>query len=61
MSFMVGGFHTIGNFIVWLLWHLANHQDMQKQLREELKRETGGERGYRLKKYAEDVCHSYKS
>jgi cytochrome P450 family 20 subfamily A len=59
IAFMIGGFHTSGNFIVWMMWYLATHPEVQEQLREELERETGGERGDRLRKYASAVSTNY--
>ena len=58
---MIGGFHTSGNFIVWLLWYLATHPEVQDQLREELERETGGERGDRLRDYATAVSTTFST
>lgn len=56
---MIGGFHTSGNLMVWLLWYLANNPDIQDKLREELKRETEGDVGDRLKGYVSSVSTSY--
>lgn len=60
VAFMIGGFHTSGNFIVWLLWYLATHGEVQDRVREELEKETGGERGDRLRKYAVSVSTTYE-
>lgn len=49
---MVGGFHTSGYLMTWLLWYLAANPASQDRLFEELQREVGGECGERLKKYA---------
>ena len=59
LTFMIGGFHTSGNFIVWLLWYLATHPEVQERVCEELERETGGERGDRLKAYAMEVATNF--
>ena len=61
LAFMIGGFHTNGNFVVWLLWYLATHPEVQEQLREELERETGGERDDRLRKYASAVSTTHRT
>ncbi len=52
LSFMVGGFHTSGYLMTWLLWYLASNPASQERLVEELRREVGGECGDRLKDYA---------
>lgn len=52
ISFMVGGFHTSGYLMTWLLWYLATNPTSQERLFEELQREVGGERGEKLKAYA---------
>ena len=59
--FMIGGFHTSGNFIVWVLWYLASHSEVQERVLEELERETGGESGERLKTYALKVATTYST
>ena len=59
IAFMIGGFHTSGNFIVWLLWYLATHQEVQERLVEELKEETEGERGDKLRNYARNVSTTF--
>ena len=61
LAFMIGGFHTSGNFIVWLLWYLSTHPETQERLREELAQETGGERGDRLRAYAKEVSTTYNT
>lgn len=61
LTFMVGGFHTSGNFIVWLLWYLANNHEVQDRILEELEKETGGECGDRLRSYAMEVASTYKT
>ena len=61
LAFMVGGFHTSGNFITWLLWYLANNPEVQDRLLEEVEKETNGECGVRLKAYAMEVATSYKT
>lgn len=58
---MVGGFHTSGYFIVWLLWYLANNPEIQDRILEELEKETGGECGDRLRTYAMEVATTYKT
>ena len=59
IAFMIGGFHTTASFIVWLMWHLATHPEAQDLVRKEVERETGGERGDRLRKYATAVSTSF--
>ena len=49
---MVGGFHTSGYMMTWLLWYLANNLASQDRLHAELLKEVGGECGDRLKSYA---------
>ena len=49
---VVGGFHTTGYLMTWLLWYLASNPASQDRLLDELKREVGGECGDRLKTYA---------
>ena len=61
ISFMIGGFHTSGNFLVWLFWYLANHPEVQDKIVEELERETGGECGERLKTYTLEVATTYNT
>ena len=61
MAFMIGGFHTSGNFIVWLLWFLATHPEVQQRVWEEVDKETGGERGDRLRSYASNVTTTYST
>ena len=58
---MVGGFHTSGNFLAWLLWHLASHPEIQEKVLEEVERETGGECGERLRAYAHKVATTYET
>ena len=58
---MIGGFHTSGNLIVWLLWYLSGHPEVQERLLEEVERETEGERGDRLKAYASKVASSFST
>ncbi len=52
ISFMVGGFHTSGYMMTWLLWYLAVNPTSQERLRDELEKEVGGECGESLKTYA---------
>ncbi len=52
ISFFVGGFHTSGYLLTWLLWYLASNPASQDKLLDELQREVGGECGDRLKAYA---------
>ena len=52
ITFMVGGFHTSGYLMTWLLWYLATNPASQKRLHEEIAREVGGDHGERLKAYA---------
>ena len=52
ISFLVGGFHTSGYMVTWLLWYLASNPASQKRLHEELVREVGGDCGDKLKAYA---------
>ena len=59
--FMVAGFDTTAYFIVWLLWYLADHPDVQERILEEVERETGGESGDRLKAYATKVATTYST
>lgn len=49
---MVGGFHTSGYMMTWLLWYLAANPASQDRLFEELQQEVGGECGEKLKNYA---------
>ena len=58
---MIGGFHTSGSFLAWLLWYLAQHPEVCERLREELKQETGGEHGDKLKAYALKVATTYET
>lgn len=53
ISFVVGGFHTSGYLMTWLLWYLASNPASQERLRSELVKEVGGECGERLKTYAD--------
>ena len=50
---MVGGFHTSGYMMTWLLWYLATNPASQDRLFAELEREVGWECGERLKTYAD--------
>ena len=52
ISFLVGGFHTSGYLMTWLLWYLAVNPASQDRLRDEVEREVGGECGDRLQTYA---------
>ena len=58
---MIGGFHTGADFITWMLWYLATHPEVQELLRKEIERETGGERGDCLRKYAIKVSTAYST
>ena len=53
ISFMIGGFHTSGYFLAWLLWYLSLNPDVQDCLLEELRSKVGGNRGVKLKEYAQ--------
>ena len=59
--FMVAGFDTTAYFILWLLWYLADHPDVQERILEEVERETRGESGDRLKAYATKVATTYST
>ena len=61
LTFMIGGFHNSGNLIVWLLWYLSGHPEVQERLLEEVEGETEGERGDRLKAYASKVATSFST
>lgn len=61
LTFMVSGFHTSGNFIIWLLWYLASHPEVQERVREEIAKETEGERGDKLKAYSKDVATTFNT
>ena len=61
LTFMVAGFHTSANFIIWLLWYLASHPNVQERVREEIVRETEGERGDKLKAYSKDVATNFNT
>ena len=61
VTFMIAGFHTSGNFIVWMLWNLAGHPEVQERIVEELETETEGESGDRLKIYALKVATAYST
>ena len=61
VTFMIGGFHTSGNFIVWMMWYLAGHPEVQERIVEELETETEGESGDRLKTYALKVATAYST
>ena len=52
ISFFVGGFHTSGYLMTWLLWYLASHPASQDRLCDELRREVDGDCGEKLKAYA---------
>lgn len=52
ISFLVGGFHTSGYLMTWLLWYLASNPASQNRLHEEIVKEVGGDCGERLKAYA---------
>ncbi|XP_071803251.1 cytochrome P450 20A1-like [Asterias amurensis] len=41
ISFMVGGFHTSGNLLLWILYFLASNQDCQEKLHQEIKEVLG--------------------
>ena len=58
---MVGGFHSSGYFLAWLLWYLAYHPEIQKKVVEEVERETGGECGERLSTYAYKLATTYET
>lgn len=38
ITYVVGGFHTTGNFLTWLFFYLALYPDVQEQVAEELRR-----------------------
>ena len=50
---MVGGFHTSGYFLAWMLWYLALNPDVQECLVEELRSKVGGDQGDKLKEYVQ--------
>lgn len=52
ITFMVGGFHTAGYLMTWLLWYLATNPASQERLHQEIMEEVGGDRGAQLKAYA---------
>ena len=52
ISFLVGGFHTSGYLMTWMLWYLASNPSSQDRLLDELKREVGGDCDQKLKAYA---------
>ncbi|XP_064390631.1 cytochrome P450 20A1-like [Halichondria panicea] len=52
ISFLVGGFHTSGYMITWLLWYLADNPQSQDRLCAEIVHETSGGRGDALQQYA---------
>jgi len=52
LSFTIGGFHTSGYLMTWLLWYLATNPTSQDKLHAELVQEVGGDCGEKLKQYA---------
>eukprot|EP00026_Physarum_polycephalum_P007610 Phypoly_transcript_07674.p1 GENE.Phypoly_transcript_07674~~Phypoly_transcript_07674.p1 ORF type:complete len:491 (+),score=77.86 Phypoly_transcript_07674:33-1505(+) len=36
VTFLIGGFHTTGNFLIWTLYFLAKHPEYQAKVREEI-------------------------
>jgi len=52
ISFLVGGFHTSGYLMTWMLWYLGKHPQTQQRLLKEVKQEVGGDLGDKLKAYA---------
>ena len=38
--------------MTWMIWYLANHQDSQQRLLEEVQQEVGGDCGEKLKDYS---------
>lgn len=36
ITYIVGGFHTTGNLLTWMIYFLATHDDVQKQLHDEI-------------------------
>ena len=52
ISFMVGGFHTSGYMMTWLLWYLSSNPTSQQRLFDEVVREVGGDCRDKLKQYA---------
>ena len=51
ITFLVGGFHSSGYMMTWLLWYLATNPDSQQRLFDEVKKEVGGDCGDKLKEY----------
>lgn len=50
---MVGGFHTSGYFLAWMLWYLSLNPEVQDRLAEELRSKVDGDQGDKLKQYAQ--------
>ena len=48
---MLGGIHTTGYLMVWLLWALATNPDYQQRLLDEVREEVGGDCRDKLKEY----------
>ena len=47
----IGGFHTSAYYLTMLFWYLAQNDDIQEKLHDEIEKEVGDDHGDRLKHY----------
>ena len=47
----LGGFHTVGNYLTWTFYYLAQHSEIQDKLAMEIEDRVGGKCGEKLKSY----------
>ena len=48
---MVGGLHTSGYFLVWVIHYMSLNPDIAARLMKEMKEEVGDDRDQKLKDY----------
>ncbi len=51
LTFMVGGLHTSGYFLIWIIHYLSLYPDVKEKLMNEMRERVGEDQGTNLKNY----------